>query len=123
MFDFKAIFDWISVLLTEQKDKLLTILIFSILVALSYFLYDRVGYEKETGGKDIEALKASHMEEIKKIREYQIESEIEFQRAIADCKRDCRIRLDSIEDYYANKFRTLHETVKRIDRKVSNLIE
>lgn len=123
MLSLKEIFDWITTLVTEQKDKLLTILIFSLLVGISYFLYNQVDREKEVGAKDIEILKAAHMDEIIKIRDHQIESEIEFQRSIADCKRDCRIRLDSIEDYYSNKFRTLHETVKRIDKKVNDLVE
>lgn len=123
MFNFAEIFDKISTLVTEKKDVVFTILIFAILGSLSYFLSTQVIREKEVGAKDIELLKSVHLDEIKKIRDHQIDSEIEFQRSIADCKRDCRIRLDSIEDYYANKYRTLHETVKRIDKKVNDLIQ
>lgn len=122
MFDFKETFVWLLTLITEQKEKLFTILIFTMLGAACYFFFEQYTNEKSIGAKDIELLKSAHLEEIKKIREHQIDSEIEFQIAISACKKECRIKIDSIDDYYYHKFRNLHESVMRIDKKVNTLI-
>ena len=120
---YKELFDWIKSLLTERKDVLFSVLILAALVFTCVALYDRVGEERTIAVSDREAVKTQCQEDIRKLREYQIQAEIQFQEDLAACRRECRMKIDSIEQSYYQRFSDLHRAVKRLGQKVNTIIE
>lgn len=116
-----AYMEFIRSLFGEKRETLFAILILAMLGFAINFLYTQLTNEKDTSQEDLKALKTQHNEEIKLLREYQIESEIQYQKDISACKREMRMALDSIEDYYFNKVKDLRQSVKRLELKVEQI--
>lgn len=115
------IWEFIKSLFGEKRETLFSILIVTVLAFALYAVYDQYIKEKDVSAEDLKALKEQQREEIKKLREYQIESDIEHQQEISELNRACRVKIDSIEEYYYVKFKELRNSVKRIETKISKL--
>lgn len=116
---FTEIFDFIKNLYTEKKETIFTVLIVAVICFVCYFLYGQLIREQDTSEKDLVALKEQQSVEIKKIREYQVDAEIQFQQEISNCHRECRQKIDSLEQFYYDKFKSLKNSIQRIENKVN----
>lgn len=113
--------EFVRSLFMEKRETLFTILIFSLLGFALYFVFSQLTKEKDVSSEDLRVLKERHAEEIKTLREYQLEADIQYQKDISACNREKRVALDSIEEYYYHKVKELRQSVKRLETKVNQL--
>lgn len=116
-----ALMEFVRSLFTEKREALFSILVFSLLGFALYFVYSLLTREKDTNLEDVRILKEQHVEEIKALRAYQLEADIEYQREISLCNREKRIAIDSIEEYYYNKVKELRTSLKKVEAKFNLL--
>lgn len=116
-----ALMEFVRSLFTEKREALFSILVFSLLGFALYFVYSLLTREKDANLEDVRILKEQHVEEIKALRAYQLEADIEYQREISLCNREKRIAIDSIEEYYYNKVKELRTSLKKVEAKFNLL--
>jgi len=118
---FTGLVEFVRSLFTEKRETLFSILIFSLLGFALYFVYSQLTREKDVSSEDLRILKERHAEEIKTLRDYQLEADIQYQKDISACNRDKRVAIDSIEEYYYHKVKDLRASVKRLESKVNQI--
>lgn len=116
-----VVVEFVRSLFMERRETLFSILIFSLLGFALYFVYSQLTREKDVSSEDLRILKEQHVEEIKTLREYQLDADIQYQKDISTCNREKRIAIDSIEEYYYHKVKELRASVKRLETKVNQI--
>ena len=118
---FTEIFDKILLLYQEKKETVFSVLIVALLCFVIYALYTYTTEDKTFHQADLAETKARYDEEIKILRINFINAQVEFNAEITACHRDCRSKVDSLEEFYFNEFRKLKKKVDNIDNRI-NLI-
>lgn len=120
---FTEIFDKIMTLLSESREKIFGILIVALLCFVIYALYSYTTEDKTFHQTDLAETKARYDEEIKILRINFINAQVDFNAEIETCHRDCRARIDSLEDFYFNEFRRMQKKVNNIDNRINYLTQ
>jgi hypothetical protein len=120
---FTEIFDKVFSLLHEKRETIFGVLIVAVLCFAIYAQYGYTTEDKTAYKADLAETKLKYDEEIKLLRINFINSQIEFNADIAACHRNCRNKVDSLEDYYFNEFRKLQKKVNNIDNKINQIAQ
>ncbi|MCC6818683.1 MAG: hypothetical protein IT245_07320 [Bacteroidia bacterium] len=120
---FTEIFDKILSLLHEKRETIFGVLIVALLCFTIYAQYGYTNEDKASYQAEIAAAKTKYDEDIKILRVNYINAQVEFNEEISSCHRDCRAKVDSLEEFYFNEFRKLQKKVNNIDNRINQIVQ
>lgn len=120
---FTEIFDKVLSLLHEKRETIFGVLIVALLCFTIYAQYGYTNEDKASYQAEIAAAKTKYDEDIKILRVNYINAQVEFNEEISSCHRDCRAKVDSLEEFYFNEFRKLQKKVNNIDNRINQIVQ